>query len=1719
MPEGAEPPAPSLERAASPCVTIAPSAFGSAPAARSTLTDEIPSVCFTITPQVRGNYLPAFVLDAPSQHLYYSVTSEFGTECSDDVSWSSSLEACLLAAQSTYTVEVTAYSPEQGGDFGLSLFNLSAPAGCTTTAIPSWSTDALTGQLGADVAALCFEYSVAVGTPLQLMLGSSPGEDARALQFSTTGDPGCQVTASYTAYCTTSSSGKVRVAVFAAGATAVDFGLRVQNLRSSTGCQAYGDLAFGSPAVVSADVSAGLGVECLTLDLSRLESVIINAPNADGEYHSGTWVLHGPTGDEVCSSGWTEAVTCTTSATGTHRLIFRNAEFDEHSEAVYAVAARSITDALGCESIPSLSFDALPQVGTISGLGGADCYTVPAKSGDTLRVDGGDEYEVVTRVFNKAGSELCRTRSHTDCRLSGAAPFQIIVESTSAGEFDYQLSTPRLNGASGCPALPATAFGSAPKSRATLTQADPFACFSLPSTVANTTDFFALKQLVGVGDLSYLDVIAPDGDVECSFSYWFLSKACTYRSSGTYTFAVKATTEGSLTWAVGRTPLATTEVGCTDLGSLPFNAPATRGSISAGGEVDCFTFGAKASDRISLALDSLSAGFSFSTVVIDGRGEGICSANWSSCDISGPGPFRVLVQGDDQSPAGEYELRIRKLNDPAGCTPIESVGFGFGPVEGEFTEGGQQHCYSFVGATGDQFDASISNLDLPGQEPDLIMLDPSGHTLCSLGSWVSSPSCTLPSNGSYAIVASANPSTLGAYSLQSTCVNPVCGTDGFAVASVSPSSAGVGGQVTLSVTGKALSMKDMVALQRGSASIPAVPTSVSNDRRTMLVTANLTRASIGAWDLVVTSATGAQSRVAGAFRTESIDPASVNLEIITQGRFVAGRPQTVTVTYQNVGNVDALGVPLILEGFPAGSEIVPDFDLIGWDGDTSAIHEVGWQQEGMVFSGDRGLGIPLTISSIPAGASGQLDFTVNVPATADYSLSASLSGCMFDNGPGLSASSTAPNSTRAVDWGTWGSGGCMDALVDTGLSALGLAVPGGGCLRTVVESTTLAVSRNVVQKAPPFSVGSGSEAFHSILDIAGCAVPGLDKVVGVYNLVKGAVSVGTKCFNEEATAENEWVTSLDPNEIVGPGGGGDDHATRAEGDFTYAIYFENMADATAPAQEVRITDQLDPAVFDLSTVRFGAVAFGDTRYTPAAGTTALDHVIDLRDTANVNLDVAASVDSSGVVSWDLLSLDPVTGELPQNPDQGFLPPNVDGSEGQGVVYFTVTPKSPKSKSIISNKASIVFDLNEPIVTNTWNNLVDRDLPAVSVTALPAKTVGRDVKLSWSGSDATSAVAYYDVYVAIGGGDYELWRGHLEETSATYTGVIGKKYSFVVLARDLAANGSAFPSKPHAVTTTVTSPPTTPTPTPTTPSKTTVDRIAGANRYAVAVAVSKSAFPNTAPVVYIATGANYPDALSAGPAAVKEGGPLLLTSGASLPPEVKAEVKRLKPSKIVVVGGVNSVSEAVVSELKGLQKNTVRIAGANRYEASQNLVDYAFGTSGAKTAYVATGANFPDALSAGGAGGSKGAPVILVNGKSSTVDAATKALLKKLGVTSLFVAGGPNSVSEGIRTDLASVAPTKRLSGADRYEASANVNASAYTSSARVFLATGTKFPDALAGSAWAGKVAAPLFVVPADCVPKAVLTQIKSLGATRVTLLGGPASLSSNVERLKACTF
>lgn len=187
---------------------------------------------------------------------------------------------------------------------------------------------------------------------------------------------------------------------------------------------------------------------------------------------------------------------------------------------------------------------------------------------------------------------------------------------------------------------------------------------------------------------------------------------------------------------------------------------------------------------------------------------------------------------------------------------------------------------------------------------------------------------------------------------------------------------------------------------------------------------------------------------------------------------------------------------------------------------------------------------------------------------------------------------------------------------------------------------------------------------------------------------------------------------------------------------------------------------------------------------------------------------------------------------------------------------------------------------------------------------------------------------------------------------------------------------------------------------------TVQRIAGANRYETAVEISKTAFSSGAGMVFVAAGDAFADALPGGISASLGGGPVLLVEQDSVPAVTAAEIARLGPSEIVILGGESVVSTAVADTLRGTS-TVVRLAGPDRYATAVEISQRTF-EFGAATVYVATGVSFADALVVGPVAANAPGPVLLV--EPDRVPGVVAAELRRLAPSTVVILGGPAAVS-------------------------------------------------------------------------------------------------------------
>ncbi|MFN7017070.1 MAG: hypothetical protein ACK4P5_07905, partial [Fimbriimonadales bacterium] len=225
--------------------------------------------------------------------------------------------------------------------------------------------------------------------------------------------------------------------------------------------------------------------------------------------------------------------------------------------------------------------------------------------------------------------------------------------------------------------------------------------------------------------------------------------------------------------------------------------------------------------------------------------------------------------------------------------------------------------------------------------------------------------------------------------------------------------------------------------------------------------------------------------------------------------------------------------------------------------------------------------------------------------------------------------------------------------------------------------------------------------------------------------------------------------SYDPNEKLGAGG--IDGYIHPNESIAYTIKFENLATATAAAEEVLIEDVL-PEGLDLTSLEFLAVQIGNTLRAVPEGTNTLNLDIDLRPAHPVIVQVRSELDTNTrMLRVRFKGVDPNTGDYYE---QGFLPPNQNPPQGEGSVSFRIRPldTTPSGTQFV-NRATIVFDphlgVNAPIVTNAHTVTLDKQPPSVSVQT-PAEAIPETrAQLSWQATDDASGVDEVEIWAQEG----------------------------------------------------------------------------------------------------------------------------------------------------------------------------------------------------------------------------------------------------------------------------------------------------------------------------------------------------------------------------------
>ncbi|KAJ51030.1 N-acetylmuramoyl-L-alanine amidase [Clostridium tetanomorphum] len=282
----------------------------------------------------------------------------------------------------------------------------------------------------------------------------------------------------------------------------------------------------------------------------------------------------------------------------------------------------------------------------------------------------------------------------------------------------------------------------------------------------------------------------------------------------------------------------------------------------------------------------------------------------------------------------------------------------------------------------------------------------------------------------------------------------------------------------------------------------------------------------------------------------------------------------------------------------------------------------------------------------------------------------------------------------------------------------------------------------------------------------------------------------------------------------------------------------------------------------------------------------------------------------------------------------------------------------------------------------------------------------------------------------------------------------------------------------------------------------IERFGGSNRYETSISISRNNWEKSNYFILV-SGENFPDALSAAPLSKKYNAPILLTENDSINSKMMDEINRLGSNTAFIIGGPGVISEKVEKQLIDAGIACNRIYGKDRYETSIKIAEIIGTNNGA---FIASGDNFPDAVSAAAIASLRNMPILLT--ASKYLPEKVKNFIYNNNRNKYYIVGGQASVSENV---INGINDYKRLGGRDRYETNlsiinefiSNINFN------NTYLANANSYADALSGAASAGKTGSPIVLVSNSFNTKDSIIKSNIENISTISVLGGTGVISN----------
>ncbi len=305
------------------------------------------------------------------------------------------------------------------------------------------------------------------------------------------------------------------------------------------------------------------------------------------------------------------------------------------------------------------------------------------------------------------------------------------------------------------------------------------------------------------------------------------------------------------------------------------------------------------------------------------------------------------------------------------------------------------------------------------------------------------------------------------------------------------------------------------------------------------------------------------------------------------------------------------------------------------------------------------------------------------------------------------------------------------------------------------------------------------------------------------------------------------------------------------------------------------------------------------------------------------------------------------------------------------------------------------------------------------------------------------------------------------------------------------------------------------------SNVTVKKLKGADRFETAIKISQSGWTKSDTVVIVnGEDKSMVDGLTATPLASIKNSPILLSSNEKLPQKTVEELKRLNPSKVVVIGGNNSMPNSVVEAIKAVNSkiSVQRIGGDTRYQTSINIAKEIDKTNNVSKLYIGAGNGEADSLSIASQAGKEKTPIVLT--QKDGVDNEAEQFIKSNKVSNIYFIGGVEKISNKAIEQVGKIVnrdiSNNRVAGQTRQETNAKVIDKFYSQSKLdgVVVANQDKLIDALAVGPLAAKNNSPV-ILATNTLDKSQESSLKGKNSSKLFEVGGGIA-SSVIDKIKS---